>query len=457
MKAARPPGPHINLPLALVAQMLPRLLPFDPLAFGLDIAREYGDIAYYHVGPLHVYQLTHPDLARQVLVEQPEKFHKARLIKRAFRPFAGEGLLTSDGALWKRQRRLMQPAFHHAQLATYGAIMVAHALHMGEGFEDGNVLEINEAMAKLTLGIVVKCLFGADFMREAEKVSQLMIEVLDATNRRLNSVLLVPSWVPTRRNLREKRALATLDGMIQALITARRTSDRKPDDLLSVLLAAVDEDSGAGMSDRQLRDEMMTLFLAGHETTAAALTWTWYLLSQHPDVEARLLGELHEVLGGRPPTVADLPKLPYTDMVVREAMRLYPPAPGVAREPIEDVKIGGYDVPKGSLISVNIYALHRDPRFFDDPERFDPDRFSGGWEERIPRYAYLPFGGGPRVCIGNGFAMMEARLILATLAQRCQLSLEPGQEVVPIQLGDRAPKERRPDETEDAQGFVTTM
>ena len=436
----RPPGPHINLPLALAAQMLPRLLPFDPLAFGLDIAREYGDIVYYHVGPLHVYQLTHPDLARQVLVEQPEKFHKAQLIKRAFRPFAGEGLLTSDGALWRQQRRLMQPAFHPAQLTTYGAAMVEHALRMVEAVEDGRVLEINEAMARLTLGIVVKCLFGADFMREAEKVSRLMVEVLDAANRRLNSVLLVPSWVPTWRNLREKRALATLDGMIQALITARRTSDRKPDDLLSVLLAAVDEDSGAGMSDRQLRDEMMTLFLAGHETTAAALTWTWYLLSQHPAVEARLVGELQQVLGGRAPTVADLPNLPYTEMVVREAMRLYPPAPGVAREPIEDVKIGGYDVPKGSLISVNIYALHRDPRFFEDPERFDPDRFSNAWDERIPRYAYFPFGGGPRVCIGNGFAMMEARLILATLAQRCQLSLEPGQQVVPIQLVTVRPK-----------------
>jgi cytochrome P450 len=436
----RPPGPHINLPLAILAQMLPRLLPFDPLAFGLDIAREYGDIAYYHVGPVHVYQLAHPDLARQVLVEQPEKFHKAQLIKRAFRPFAGEGLLTSDDALWRRQRRLMQPAFHHAQLSAYGAIMVAHALQMSERFDDGRVLEIHETMAELTLGIVVKCLFGADFMREAETVSQLMIEVLEATNRRLNSVLRVPSWVPTRRNLGEKRALATFDKMIHGLIVARRTSDRKPDDLLSALLAAVDEDSGDRMSDRQLRDEMMTLFLAGHETTAAALTWTWYLLSQHPNVEARLLGELHQVLKGRAPTVADLPNLPYTEMVVREAMRLYPPAPGVAREPIEDVRIGGYDVPKGSLISVNIYALHRDRRFFDDPERFDPDRFSSGWEERIPRYAYLPFGGGPRVCIGNGFAMMEARLILATLAGRWQLSLEPGQQVLPIQLVTVRPK-----------------
>ena len=433
-KQERPPGPSINLLLAIIGQMLPKTFPFDPLAFGLDTARRFGDIAYYHVGPLHVYQLNHPDFARKILIEQPEKFYKPQLLKRAFRPFAGEGLLTSDGALWKQQRKLLQPAFHHTQLATYSAAMVAHALRMIESLEDGSVLEIQTEMAKLTLGVVVKALFGADFTREAEEVGRLMIAVLDAANRRLNSVLRIPPWVPTRRNLRERRALSRLDEMLHTLIATRRASDEKPNDLLSVLLTAVDEESGAGMSDRQLRDEMMTLFLAGHETTSTALTWTWYLLSQHSEVEATLLGELHEVLRGRLPTAADLQNLPYTEMVVREALRLYPPAPGVAREPIEDVTIGGYRVPKGSLVTVNTYALQRDPRFFDDPERFDPERFARGWEDRIPRYAYLPFGGGPRVCIGNGFAMMEARLILATVAQRCQFSLEPHQDVRPIQL-----------------------
>jgi cytochrome P450 len=264
--------------------------------------------------------------------------------------------------------------------------------------------------------------------------------VLDATNQRINSAFQVPSWIPTRRNLREKRALAQLDALIQELIRARRASEQDAEDLLSILLMAVDEESGARMSDRQLRDEMMTLFLAGHETTANALTWTWYLLSKHAEVEARLLEELQRVLAGRPPTVADLPHLPYTEMVVREALRLYPPAPGFTREPIEDVRIGGYDVPKGSLVAVITYALHRDPRFFDDPEKFDPERFAPGWEERIPRYAYLPFGGGPRVCIGNAFAMTEARLILATVAQRYELSLEPNQEVVPVQLVTVRPK-----------------
>jgi cytochrome P450 len=435
-----PEGPKINYLLAIIGQMLPNLFPFDPLAFNLSIAREFGDVAYYHVGPLKVYQLNHPDLARQILVEQPEKFHKPQVIKRAFRPFAGNGLLTSDGALWRQQRKLIQPAFHHKHVATYTDVMVAHALRMVHSWEEGQVREINADMMKLTLGVVVKALFGADMTGEAEDVGELMTAVLDATNQRLNSAVQIPEWVPTRRNLREKRALAKLDAMLQDLIRTRRASGEDKGDLLSMLLMAVDEDSGARMSDQQLRDEMMTLFLAGHETTANALTWTWYLLSQNPEVEAKLLDELHRILGGRTPTVTDLPNLPYNEMVVREAIRLYPPAPGFTREPIEDINIGGYDVPKGSLVTVITYALHRDPRFFDDPETFEPERFAPGWEERIPRYAYLPFGGGPRVCIGNGFAMCEARLILATVAQRYQLTLEPDQEIVPIQLVTVRPK-----------------
>jgi cytochrome P450 len=436
----RPPGPQINLALAVIGQMFPSRFPFDSLAFGLDIARQFGDIAHYQVGPLHVYQLTHPDFARQILVEEPEKYYKARLIKQAFAPFAGQGLLTSDGALWRQQRRLMQPAFHHGQLSSYGAVMVRRARSMLDGFHDGEVVEVQEEMARLTLAIVVETLFGADVTREAKEVGGLMIAVLDAANDRINSVLRLPSWVPTPRNLREKRALRRLDELFDTFIAAHRTAREKPADLLSVLLAATDEESGIGMSDKQLRDEMMTLFLAGHETTAMALTWTCYLLSQHPEVEKKLVDEVSRALQGRAPTVADLSQLPYTEMVVRESMRLYPPAPGFAREPIEDVSIGGYVVPRGSLISVNTYAMHRDRRFFDDPERFDPERFAAGWEEHIGRYAFLPFGGGPRVCIGNGFAMMEARLILATVVQRWHLSLEPGQEIVPAQLVTVRPK-----------------
>jgi cytochrome P450 len=431
---ARPPGPRINLPLAVVGQLLPGLARFDPLAFGLNNARQFGDIAYYRVGPLRVYQLNHPDLARQILVEQHEKFVKPRLVKQAFGPFAGEGLFTSDGALWKQQRKLMQPAFHYGRLAVYGGVTVAHAQALAASFRDGAVRDVDADMTRLTLGIVVESLFGSDVSRDAERIGRAMVAVLDAVNQRLNSPLKIPAWVPTPRNVREKRALVKLDAILQRLIDERRASSASRDDLLSVLLAAVDDVSGTGMSDRQLRDEMMTLFLAGHETTANALAWTWYLLSRHPEVEATLLDELDRVLAGRAPAFADLTRLPYTEMVVREAMRLYPPAPGFAREPIEDVVLGGYAVPKGSLVSVNTYALHRDPRFFPDPDRFDPERFAPGWEERIPRYAYLPFGGGPRVCIGNGFAMMEARLILAAIAREWRLSLDPPQAIAPVQL-----------------------
>ena len=413
---------------------MPKRFSFDPLTFGLGVARQFGDIAHYKLGPLHVYQLNHPELVRQILVERPEKFHKARLIKRAFRPFAGEGLVTSDGALWKQQRKLMQPAFHHRQLAAYADVMVPHAVRMMDSFVDGESRDIGAEMTKLTLGIVVKSLFGADLPREASQVSRSMLVILDAANQRLSSVLRVPSWIPTGRNLRERRALADLDAMLQILIRTRRASGDGHDDLLSLLLAAVDEDSGARMSDQQLRDEMMTLFLAGHETTANALTWTLYLLSRHPDVDTKLFDELQRVLADRVPSVSDLPKLPYTEMVIREALRLYPPAPGLAREPIEDVTIGGYNVPKGSLVSANTYAIQRDSRFFTDPEGYDPDRFAPGWEERIPRFAYLPFGAGPRVCIGSGFAMMEARMILATVAQRYKLSLETDETIRPIQL-----------------------
>jgi cytochrome P450 len=434
MKRNYPDGPRINLPLAVIAQILPRWFPIDTLAFGLGVARQFGDIAHYKFGPLHVYQLNHPEMVRQILVEQPEKFHKPELVKRAFRPFAGEGLFTSDGALWKQQRKLMQPAFHPRQLATYADLMVAQAISMMDSFVDREVRDISAEMTNLTLAIVVKSLFGADLPGEAVEVSRSMVAVLEAVNQRLNSVLRIPSWVPTGRNLREKRALAELNATLQLLIRARHNSVERRDDLLSVLLAARDEDSGKRMSDRQLRDEMMTLFLAGHETSANALTWTWYLLSGHPEVEAKLLDELWSVLAGRAPSVSDLPNLPYTEMVIRESIRLYPPAPGFAREPIEDVSIGGYDIPKGSLVLVNTYALQRDPRFFEDPERYDPDRFARGWEERVERYTYLPFGGGPRVCIGNGFALTEARLILATVAQHYKLSLEPYEPIKPVQL-----------------------
>ena len=376
----------------IIGRLFPARDPFDPLAFALGIAREFGDIAYSRFGPLRVYQLNHPDLVQEVLVKQWQKFHKPRLMKAAF-PIIGQGLIVSDGALWKQQRKLIQPAFNHHHLSVYAEVMVEHALRLRENFADGQIRDIGAEIAKLTLGIVVKTLFGVILPGEVMAIGDSMQALLEVANDQMNSALPIPWWVPTRRNLRGKRAFARLDSILHMLIQARRASSaaaslsaENRDDLLSLLLAAVDEETGARMSDQQLRDEMMTLFLAGHKTTAAALTWIWYL--RHPGVEANVIEELDKVLAGRPPTLADLPQLPYTEMVVRETMRLYPPAPILAREPIEDVTVGGYRVAKRRLITISPWAIHRDPRFFPDPERFHPERFAPGWEAHSPLRVY---------------------------------------------------------------------
>ncbi len=435
MKRKYPNGPAISFPRAVIGQIFPSTHPFDPLAFYLGTSREYGDIAYFRLGPLRIYLLNNPELIRQVLVEQAPKFHKPDLVKRGARLSLGKGLITSDGPLWKQQRKLIQPAFRHDRLAAaYGDVISAYAERMVRSFEDGEVRSIDDDMGKLTLAIVVKSLFGEELTRDAGEIGELLLAVADASNERLNSPFGLLSWIPTPRNLREKRALVRFDEIIRVLIRTRRQSAGQRDDLLSVLLSAADADTGDGMSDRQLRDEMMTMFLAGQDTTAHALSWIWYLLGRHPDVEGKLLEELSGVLAGRAPRATDLPNLPYTEMIVREAIRLFPPAPFFARQPIEDVTVGEWEIPKDSLTVVSTYALHRDPRFFPEPEVFNPDRFAPGWEERIPRFAYLPFGGGPRVCIGNGFAMMEARLVVATVAQRCKLLLESDTEIAPKQL-----------------------
>jgi cytochrome P450 len=434
MNSQYPPGPPVNFALAVLSQFFPKLIRFDPLAFQLSVAQTYGDIAHYSVGPLHIYQLNHPDLVHDVLVERADKFYKARFLKRAFRTVLGNGLFFSDGDFWKRQRKLAQPAFHSKRIETYAQVMLEHTLRMLDTWQAGQTRAINREMMQLTLSVVVKALFDADVTREAGRVGDLMTAILDAANQRINSAVAISDRLPTLRNVRERRALRELDAILHRVIQERRASGKDTGDLLSMLLMAVDEDDGGQMTNQQLRDELMTIFLAGHETTANALTWTWYLLSQHPKVEAKLLDELNTVLGGRTPTIHDLRQLPYTEMVIKEAMRLYPPVGGITREPIQDITIGGYPVKKGSLIVITIHALHRDPRFFKDPEQFIPERFAPGWEEATPRYAYLPFGGGPRICLGNAFAMLESRLVLATVAQRYRLLLVPGQDVVAVQL-----------------------
>jgi cytochrome P450 len=287
--------------------------------------------------------------------------------------------------------------------------------------------------------IIAKTLFDAN-LDDTAAIGDAITVALHEVDDRFNRLILLPNWAPTASNRAMKDAVAKLDAIIQRFIDDRRASGEDKGDLLSMLLMARDEDTDGVMTDKQVRDEAMTLFGAGHETTAHALSWTWYALSQHPDAEARLHAELAEVLGGRAPTLEDLPRLKYTEQVVKEAMRLYPPAWTTTREAIADIELGGYPIRKGEVVVLPIYTIHRDPRYFPDPERFDPDRFSPEREKDIPKYAYLPFGGGPRVCIGNAFALMEARLIVATMAQRFSFSVAPGQIIEPQRMFTLRPK-----------------
>jgi cytochrome P450 len=401
----------------------------DSLEFMLDV-RKYGDLVRGNFGPFPLYFVNSPDLIHNVLVEHPGDYNKDQVVKTVLKPSAGNGIFTSDGDFWRRQRKLVQPAFHTRRIGSYAETITRFSAEAVEGWHDGETRMIDEDMMHLTMQIICKVLFDAEIHEEVEQLGGAMTLIFKLSDERFNQLPAIPYWLPTRLNRTLRENIAIVDSAIQRFIDERRASKEDKGDLLSMLLEAQDED-GSGMTDQQVRDEAMTLFGAGHETTAVTLMWTWYLLSQHPEVEAKLHGELAEVLGGRLPTLEDLSRLKYTEMVVKESMRLYPPAWGTSRQPNKDVTLGGYPIRKDTNVFINIYGMHRDTRYFADPLRFDPDRFSPEREKDIPKYAYLPFGGGPRVCIGNAFAMMEAKLVLAVLAQRYRLELAPGHIIKP--------------------------
>jgi cytochrome P450 len=418
---AEVPGPRGFWPVGHVVQFRR-----DPLALLTRVAREYGDVARFNAATQTVYLLNHPDYVKDVLVTHHARFKKGRALQRAKR-LLGEGLLTSEGDFWRRQRRLAQPAFHRQRLNSYAETMVAYAEQTSARWRDGETLDAADEMMRLTLAVVGKTLFDADVESDAGEVGAALAEVMSLFGYLMLpfSELLEKLPLPPRR--RFERARARLDAVIYRIIEERRREGFDRGDLLSTLLHALDEEGDrTGMTDEQLRDEVMTIFLAGHETTANALAWTWYLLSQNPEAEARLHEELAEVLRDRPPTAEDLPRLRYTEMVVAESMRLYPPAWAVGRLALEEHEVGGYRIPRGALVLVSQYVMHRDPRFWPDPERFDPERFTPEAKAARPQFAYFPFGGGPRRCVGEGFAWMEAVLILATLARRWRLRLAPG-------------------------------
>jgi cytochrome P450 len=404
----------------------------DVLGFFAACARDYGDVVPIRVPRRRLVLLSHPDLIEEVLTAHARRTSKTALLQ-TLRTVLGNGLLLSEGDTWLRQRRLIQPAFHRQRIAAYGEVMAAFADRAMAHWKDGETRDVHADMMAVTQAIVAKTLFDADVSGGAWDVGQALHVLMEDFSRTRTRVFRLPTFVPTPTRLRTRRAVERLDRLVYGIIAARRASGEDRGDLLSLLLQAQDADDGSRMTDQQARDEIMTLFLAGHETTAVSLSWTWYLLAQHPEVEARLVEELRSVLGGRWPTVADLPRLRYTEMVVTESMRLYPPAYTITRRVVEPpLTVGPHAIAPETVLVMSQWVVHRDRRWFDEPGAFQPDRWEHDLAKRLPRYAYFPFGGGPRLCIGNTFALMEATLLLATIAQRFRFRLAPGAAVTPM-------------------------
>ena len=425
---ALPPGPKGSLIMGVM-----REFNRDTLGFITRCRREYGDVVRSRFLYVTAYFVYNPADIETVLTTNAKSFRKAQSLRSPFfHRLVGNGLVTSEGDFWRRQRRLAQPAFHRQRISSYGDIMVQYAQRAIAQWEDGEQRNLAKDMTRLTLEIVVKTLFNSDVSQDADHVGQMLTSIVKPFASQATLKWILDNRLPTPDHRRYFNAVSEIDRIVFRIIAERRASGYDEGDLLSMLLQAQDDD-GTRMSDAQLRDEVMTLFLAGHETTALALSWSWYLLSSHPEAEKVFHAELDKVLGGRTPSVADMPKLKYTEMIAKEAMRLYPPAYAVGREALEETEIGGFRVPKGTQLFAFQWVTHRDPRFFDDPAAFKPERWAGEAIEQLPKYAYFPFGGGPRQCIGNYFAMMEIVLLLATIGHRFRFELTGEKvEVLPV-------------------------
>jgi cytochrome P450 len=421
---SRPPGPQGSLIMGVM-----RDFNRDSLGFIERMQREYGDIVWTRFLYVPALFLYHPDDIEYVVSTNSRNFKKAMTLRsNFFQRLVGNGLLTSEGEEWKRQRRLTSPAFHRERIAAYAQTMVDYTKRLVANWQDGEVRDVHRDMMRLTLEIVVRCLFSADVSNDVNEVGVTLKEMVKPFASQATLKWILNNRLPTPYHFRFHALARKIDHVVYRLIAERRASGKDRGDLLSTLISAPDED-GTQMNNRQLRDEVVTLFLAGHETTALTLAWTWYLLGKHPEMERKFHGELDEVLGAHEATIADLPMLKYTEQMVKESMRLYPPAYGLGREAIEDSEIGGYQIPKGTQVFMFQWATQRDSRFFDEPLQFRPERWTPRFEGSLPKYAYFPFGGGPRACVGASFAMMEIILVLATIGQRFRLELVPNHPV----------------------------
>lgn len=425
----RPPGP----PPKGIAGNLP-MAAKDPLAVFTEWAHTYGDIFHYRAFHKHVYFINHPDLIKDVLVTKAPSFIKGMAV-RANRRIFGKGLLASEGSEWLQNRRLIQPAFHHSHIESYAKVMVAATERMLTTWNDGETRDIHQDMMHLTLEIVAMALFSVEIASDKDRVAVALDTLMELS---MGVRMLTPELlrrIPTRNNRRYEAATRELDDIVYTLIRERQAnpdaaSPHGFEDLLGTLLKARYED-GSPMPTQQVRDEVMTLLLAGHETTAVSLSWTWLLLSQHPEVEQKLWDELRTVLNGRSPTMRDLANLPYTERIIKESMRLSPPVWATVRETAKDTEIGGYLIPAKSPVIMSQWVTHRDARFYDQPNEFLPDRWLDERYKTAPRFSYFPFAGGPRMCIGASFAFTEAALVLATIAQQYQIRVDPTAVITP--------------------------
>ena len=417
LRTGLPPGPKGTLIGGNIHQFRACLLDFL-----LETARDYGPLTSFRIGPRRVFLASAPDLIEQVLITDAKHYIK-HFGARAYKPVLGNGLVTSEGEYWHRQRKLIQPVFLKARVQSYAPIMGELTERMLNSWTSGKTVLINDEFGTLTSRIALKTLFDLNHDGDRERFNETLRLSFDLMSARLRRIFKLPLWMPTPETLCLKRSISELERKVEGFIAAARARQDMGDDLLSRLMLAQHED-GTRMSDRQLRDEVMTLYLAGHETTSLTLSWTWYLLAQHQRVEEKLVSEWQQVLGGRTPTVDQLQQLPYTAAVIAKSMRLLPPVYAIGREAIGDLELGGYRVRRGYTVLMSQWVNHRDPEYFPEPEQFRPERWENGLAKRLPKFAYYPFGGGQRMCIGSTFASIETPIVLATVGQRYRFTVD---------------------------------
>ncbi|WP_260399771.1 cytochrome P450 [Peribacillus simplex] len=428
----------------------------DPIGFLTRLAKEYGEVAKFRFGPFHnVYHISNPDLIKQILVTKQKSFVKSKDFN-VLKPLVGEGLLTSEKDFHMRQRRLIQPSFKKTHISQYAKDMIDTTMDYISTWQHDDERIITKDMMNITLGIVSKTMFSMEFKGGYEIVGKPLETALRITVKRMRKIFRMPLWVPTKINRKYKKAIQRLDKVIYGIIEKRKNDTVKHEDMLGILIDARDDKDGLGMTSLQVRDELMTIFLAGHETTATALSWALYEISKHPEIQSKLFSEVNSIIGHRTPKAEDFMKLPYTQNIIHETLRVYPPSYILSRDVAEDVVIGGYRFKKGDMILISSYVMQHNPEYFDQPESFIPERFENNFLKSLPAFAYFPFGGGPRVCIGNHFAMMEAVLVLACIAKRYRIKLAPDHhEVTPLPALTLRPKNglRMVIEERDAEAF----